>query len=49
VVKGLPPLVIDESDVDWFADALERVVADAQRLPRALLSFAAHAATAGRG
>jgi ornithine--oxo-acid transaminase len=49
VVKGLPPLVIDEGDVDWFADSLEEVIADAQRLPRALLGFAAHAATAGRG
>ena len=48
VVKGLPPLVIDESDVDWFADALEQVVAEAQRLPRALLGFAARAATASR-
>jgi ornithine--oxo-acid transaminase len=49
VVKGLPPLVIDEGDVDWFADALEAVVAGAQRLPRAALGFVAHAATAGRG
>ena len=49
VLKGLPPLVLEESDVDWFTDALEQVVAKAQRLPRALLRFGAHAATASRG
>src|SRR5712692_4060392 len=44
VLKGLPPLVVTEADVDWFADALEQVVAKAQRLPRAALGFAARAA-----
>ena len=46
VLKGLPPLVLDESDVEWFAGALEEVIEQAQRLPRAALGFAAHAATA---
>ena len=46
VLKGLPPLVVDEGDVDWFATALEQVVEQAQRLPRAALRFATHAAVA---
>ncbi len=40
VVKALPPLVVSEADVRWFASALEEVVADAQRLPSALASLA---------
>jgi ornithine--oxo-acid transaminase len=44
VLKGLPPLVITESDVDWFADALADVLARAQKLSRAALGFAARAA-----
>jgi ornithine--oxo-acid transaminase len=44
VLKGLPPLPVDESDIDWFAGALEQVLEQAQRLPRAALGFAAHAA-----
>ncbi|HZQ03888.1 MAG TPA: aspartate aminotransferase family protein [Gaiellaceae bacterium] len=44
VLKGLPPLVLDESDVDWFAEALEDVLAKAKRLSRAALGFAARAA-----
>ncbi len=46
VLKGLPPLVLDEADVDWFATALEQVIGKAQRLPRAAFGFAAHAAAA---
>jgi hypothetical protein len=46
VLKGLPPLVIDEADLDWFATALEQVIGKAQRLPRSALGFAAHAAAA---
>jgi ornithine--oxo-acid transaminase len=49
VLKGLPPLVVDESDIDWFADALEQVVGKAQHLTRAAAAFAARAASAGRG
>jgi ornithine--oxo-acid transaminase len=48
VVKGLPPLVVSESDIDWFADALEQVISKARRLPRAALGFAARAATAAK-
>ena len=46
VLKGLPPLVVDDTDIDWFATALEQVIEQAQRLPRAALGFAAHAAAA---
>ena len=46
VLKGLPPLVVDEADIDWFAGALEQVLHQAQRLPRAALGFATHAAAA---
>jgi ornithine--oxo-acid transaminase len=48
VLKGLPPLVIDESDVDWFADALAQVVQKSQHLARSAVSFAARAATVVR-
>ena len=44
VLKGLPPLVISEADVDWFAEALEDVLGDAQKLARAAIGFAARAA-----
>jgi ornithine--oxo-acid transaminase len=44
VLKGLPPLVIGEEDVDWFADALADVLVKAQRLPRAAIGFVARAA-----
>jgi ornithine--oxo-acid transaminase len=46
VLKGLPPLVLDESDIDWFAGALDDVLGQAQHLRRAALSFAARAAAA---
>ncbi len=45
VLKAIPPLVVNEEDVEYFADALERVVAKAERIPRAMLGFAARAAT----
>jgi ornithine--oxo-acid transaminase len=48
VLKGLPPLVIDESDIDWFADALAQVVQKSQHLARSAVSFAARAATVVR-
>ena len=48
VLKGLPPLVVDESDVDWFADALAQVVGKAQHLARAAVGFAARAAVVRR-
>jgi ornithine--oxo-acid transaminase len=43
VIKGLPPLVVDESDIDWLADALEKVISDARRLRRTALGFGARA------
>jgi ornithine--oxo-acid transaminase len=49
VVKGLPPLTITEADVDWFATALGAVVGEAQKMGRAMTSFAIRAARAGRG
>jgi ornithine--oxo-acid transaminase len=48
IVKGLPPLVISEEDVDWFATALDQVVGEAQKMGRAMTSFALRAARAGR-
>jgi ornithine--oxo-acid transaminase len=49
VVRALPPFVLSEQDVDWFADALDEVVGRAQRLPAAMTRFAIRAARAGRG
>jgi ornithine--oxo-acid transaminase len=48
VIKGLPPLVVGEDDLGWFVSALEETVARAERMPRALVRFAVHAARAGR-
>ncbi|HET9074055.1 MAG TPA: aspartate aminotransferase family protein [Solirubrobacteraceae bacterium] len=39
VIKALPTLLIDEDDIRRFAGALEQVVADAERLPRAMARF----------
>ena len=49
VIRALPPLVLSEEDVDWFAGALDAVVARAQRMPSAMTRFALKAARAGRG
>ena len=48
VLKALPPLVVDEDDLDWFVTALDETVARAEKMPRALVRFALHAARAGR-
>jgi ornithine--oxo-acid transaminase len=48
IVKGLPPLTITEEDVEWFATALDVVVREAQKMGRAMTSFALRAARAGR-
>jgi ornithine--oxo-acid transaminase len=39
VIKALPPLVIEESEIRRFAAALQEVVAQAERLPSALTRF----------
>jgi ornithine--oxo-acid transaminase len=49
VIKAIPPLVVTEEDLDWFATALEEMVTRAERMPRALVRFAIGAARAGRG
>jgi ornithine--oxo-acid transaminase len=40
VVKALPSLLIEEAEVHQFADALETVISDAERVPRAMARFA---------
>ena len=40
VIKALPALIIEESELRRFADALEEVVARAERYPSALARFA---------
>src|SRR5437016_11079792 len=49
VVKALPPLVVAEEDLELFARALDEVVANAERMPRAMMSFALRAARASVG
>jgi len=44
VIKALPALVIDESEIRRFAAALEEVVARAERMPSALTRFGARMA-----
>jgi ornithine--oxo-acid transaminase len=44
VVKGLPPLVVDEQDLADFVEALDKTIASARRIPRSLASFALTAA-----
>ena len=46
VIKGLPPLVLSEEDVDWFGTALDATLAEAQKLPKATARFALRAAGA---
>ena len=43
VVKALPPLVISEEEIARFADALDRVVRKAARIPSSAIRFAARA------
>jgi len=44
VIKGIPPLVLSEDDVGWFAAALEETIAAARKVPRSLARFALSAA-----
>ncbi|HEU0303895.1 MAG TPA: aspartate aminotransferase family protein [Gaiellaceae bacterium] len=46
VIKGLPPLVLSEDDVDWFVTALDATLAGAEKMPRAAARFALRAARA---
>jgi ornithine--oxo-acid transaminase len=39
VIKALPSLLVEESDVRYFADALAEVVATAERMPAAMARF----------
>jgi ornithine--oxo-acid transaminase len=48
VIRAMPPLVLSEEDVGWFADALDQVVAQAQKMPYAMTRFALKAARASR-
>jgi ornithine--oxo-acid transaminase len=44
VLKGLPPLVVSDEDVDYFVDALSVTIKSAQRMPASLTRFALTAA-----
>jgi ornithine--oxo-acid transaminase len=46
VIKGLPPLVVSDEDVEWFVGALDATLAEAQKLPTATARFAVRAARA---
>jgi ornithine--oxo-acid transaminase len=40
VVKGLPPLVVNDDDIVWFAEGLDETIAKAQRVRRSFARFA---------
>ena len=44
VIKGIPPLVLGDDDVSWFAGALDETIAAARKVPRSLARFALSAA-----
>ena len=44
VLKGLPPLVVTEEDVEWFVDGLDDSIRRARRIGTSLVSFGARAA-----
>ena len=44
VIKGLPPLTVDEDDLVWLSDALDATIVRAARVPRSFASFALGAA-----
>ena len=49
VIKGLPPLVLSDEDLDWFVTALEATLAEAQKVSKAATRFALKAARARVG
>jgi ornithine--oxo-acid transaminase len=48
VLKVLPPLLVSDDDLSYFATALHSSIASAQRMPLAATKFAVSAAVAGR-
>jgi ornithine--oxo-acid transaminase len=48
VLKAIPPLIVNEEDLDWFVSALEDTITRAEKMPRALVRFALRAVRAGR-
>ncbi len=44
MIKGLPPLTVDDDDLAWLADALEATIARASHVPRSFARFALGAA-----
>jgi ornithine--oxo-acid transaminase len=46
VIKILPPLVVDDGDLDWFVGALEQVLTGTRGVPRELVGMALRAARA---
>jgi ornithine--oxo-acid transaminase len=44
VIKGIPPLVVSEEDVTYFADSLDAAIGKATKLPRSVAGFALTAA-----
>ncbi len=46
VIKGLPPLVLSEDDIDWFVTALESTLESTRKVSRAATRFALRAARA---
>ncbi len=46
VMKGLPPLVVTDEDVEYFVEALRTTIRKAQRIPTSLTRLALTAARA---
>jgi ornithine--oxo-acid transaminase len=44
VIKGIPPLVVSDEDVTYFAESLDASIGKATKLPRAMAGFALTAA-----
>jgi acetylornithine/succinyldiaminopimelate/putrescine aminotransferase len=47
VLKALPPLVVTDEDVDYFADSLTATIKHARHMPTSLTKFALTAAGIG--
>jgi ornithine--oxo-acid transaminase len=44
VIKGIPPLIVSDEDVTYFAESLDASIGKASKLPRAMAGFALTAA-----